>query len=238
MANRSIGRNVDLYDASKPDDALGGLILRPSITKNNFLFMLEILIIASHPYGVSLRDTGVNLTASDEPLEPGHYDIRPNSPEGTISVADELCTVSGRDEGFRSLVRARDGKCMITGRRNVEADRGLWRGFQAAHIFPLSSEQLFIDSGSGRLITNRAGERDNGINSCQNGLLICLMALTSLSTRTDDHYKITCFGRDDWLDGRILDPIFRDPNKRESVRDELLRWHFRQAVLANMKITA
>ena len=37
------------------------------------------------------------------------------------------------------------------------------------------------------------------------------------------------------VDGRQLDPICRDPADPRSVRDELLRWRFRQAVLANMR---
>jgi hypothetical protein len=51
-----------------------------------------------------------------------------------------------------------------------------------------------------------------------------------------DDYKIICFKPDPFgLDGKQLDPICRDQNDIRSVRDELLRWHFRQAVLANMK---
>lgn len=37
------------------------------------------------------------------------------------------------------------------------------------------------------------------------------------------------------MDGRILDIVCRDPNHPDRVADELLRWHFRQCVLANMK---
>lgn len=39
----------------------------------------------------------------------------------------------------------------------------------------------------------------------------------------------------DGLDGRILDPVCRDPANPHCVPDQLLRWHFRQSVLANMK---
>lgn len=37
------------------------------------------------------------------------------------------------------------------------------------------------------------------------------------------------------VDGRILDPVFRDSANPHRVSDEVLRWHFRQAVLANMR---
>ncbi|KAK9312207.1 hypothetical protein V1524DRAFT_439994 [Lipomyces starkeyi] len=52
----------------------------------------------------------------------------------------------------------------------------------------------------------------------------------------DDGYKITCFLEDTFgLDGRTLDLVARNLEDERSVRDELLRWHFLQAVLANMK---
>jgi hypothetical protein len=52
-----------------------------------------------------------------------------------------------------------------------------------------------------------------------------------------DNYKIIVFEHDDddGLDGRTLDPICRDPANPDRVSDELLRWHFRQSVLANMR---
>ena len=37
------------------------------------------------------------------------------------------------------------------------------------------------------------------------------------------------------LDGRILDAVCRDSANPHCVSDQLLRWHFRQSVLANMR---
>ena len=39
----------------------------------------------------------------------------------------------------------------------------------------------------------------------------------------------------DGTDGRVLDQVCRDPEDPHRVSDELLRWHFRQCVLANMR---
>ena len=51
-----------------------------------------------------------------------------------------------------------------------------------------------------------------------------------------DGYKIVSFAPDeDGIDGRILEPACRDPTNPSSVSDEILRWHFRQSVLANMR---
>ncbi|KAK9359996.1 hypothetical protein V1504DRAFT_440779 [Lipomyces starkeyi] len=192
---------------------------------------------------------------SHEPLKAGHYDIRSNFPGGnistitqylevadieigTISITDEPCITrvysskeSARTEKFRNQVRERDGKCVISGTVNTGAYRDFWWGFEAAHIFPLSEGQLFVDSGLHCWITNREGESDSGINSCQNGLLMqssIHQGFDSFFSFDDDPFTV---------DGRILDPICRTPNSERSVRDELLRWHFRQTVLANMRGT-
>jgi len=37
------------------------------------------------------------------------------------------------------------------------------------------------------------------------------------------------------VDGRALDPVCRDAANPHRVSDQLLRWHFRQLVLANMR---
>ncbi|KAK9260743.1 hypothetical protein V1519DRAFT_388465, partial [Lipomyces tetrasporus] len=43
------------YTALHPDNPLGRLILNPSATKNAFLLMLKILIVAYDPYTVLLQ---------------------------------------------------------------------------------------------------------------------------------------------------------------------------------------
>ncbi|KAL1860062.1 hypothetical protein Plec18170_002011 [Paecilomyces lecythidis] len=79
------------------------------------------------------------------------------------------------------------------------------------------------------------------INSCQNGLLIQATLCSFFNNyligiNPKDGYKITCFAPDNMnLDGRILDPACRNPMDPRRVSDELLEWHFRQCVLANMK---
>ncbi|KAK9315525.1 HNH endonuclease-domain-containing protein [Lipomyces starkeyi] len=246
--NRARGRDVHFTLFSEPDKQLGGLRLNPSVTEKNFLSMLDILIVASGPYRVTLRSTGVDLMRTENALQPGQYDIRPHSRRDTITITDELCitrilskTKTGRDETFRRRVRERDGKCVITGVVNTGVRVDDWTGFEAAHIFPLSSEDYWWQSGFSRWITNRKDERDTGINSCQNGLLMQSSIHQKFdgfhfSVNPDDGYKITCFDTDPFsIDGRILDPICRDHNSEDSARYELLRWHFHQTVLANMR---
>ncbi|KAK9233763.1 HNH endonuclease-domain-containing protein [Lipomyces kononenkoae] len=249
-ADRSLGRDVHFYDISRQDQALGGLMLTPSITERTFLFALGILIVLAHPYEVYLRGSDTPVRPTDEPLQAGKYDIKSDSPYGRVFITNEWCitrilspTVSGRDEAFRQRVRERDRKCVITGVANPDRLIALndWSSYHAAHIFPLSGEDWFIRNSFSPWITNRAGERDTGINSCQNGLLMLSHIHEkfdnfSISINPDDNYRIITF-RDDVFNvgGRLLDPVCRDPSDENSVRDELLRWHFRQAVLANMR---
>ncbi|KAG9228757.1 hypothetical protein BJ875DRAFT_337943, partial [Amylocarpus encephaloides] len=79
------------------------------------------------------------------------------------------------------------------------------------------------------------------INSAQNGLLMSENLYTQFdqylfSINPDDGYKIISF-MPNWegIDGRILDPICRHPNNPDRVSDDVLRWHFRQSVLANIR---
>lgn len=62
--------------------------------------------------------------------------------------------VSGREEGFREGIRARDGRCVVSGVVNRRAYRGNWAMFEPAHIFPLEKENLWVEWGFGRRITD------------------------------------------------------------------------------------
>ncbi len=47
-----------------------------------------------------------------------------------------------RVQAFCDAVRLRDGRCVITGRRAINAEYDDWAGFEATHIFPLAFEGL------------------------------------------------------------------------------------------------
>ncbi|KAJ8100511.1 hypothetical protein POJ06DRAFT_295476 [Lipomyces tetrasporus] len=217
--SRAIGRDVHFYLFSEPDNSLGGMILNPSVTEKGFLSMLNILIVHY------------------DALKPGHYDIRPYSRKDAISITDEPWiarilskTVTGRDDFFRARVRERDGKCVITGVVNAGAYRNDWVGFETARIFPLSSEEYWVQSGYSTWITKREGEQRATLQSHIHQKFDSF----SFSINPDDGYKITCFDEDSFrIDGKILDPICRESSGEAGARDNLLRWHFRQAVLAN-----
>lgn len=73
--DRSLGRNVQFYDATLPGDALGELIQNGSVTAANFLEMLGILLITEAPIRVQERGSGHIVTRANTRLETGHYDV-------------------------------------------------------------------------------------------------------------------------------------------------------------------
>jgi len=57
-----------------------------------------------------------------------------------------------------------------------------------------------------------------------------------ITVNLDDGYKVAVFDTDIYgYDGRILDPVCRNPADPHCISDYLLRWHFRQSVLANVR---
>jgi len=81
--------------------------------------------------------------------------------------------VSGREDAFRNGIRARDGKCAISGVVNGNAFRDCWASFEAAHIFPLEKESLWIQYNFGRYITDMDDNTGvSKINSLQNGFIL------------------------------------------------------------------
>jgi hypothetical protein len=162
---------------------------------------------------------------------------------------------SGREDAFRNRVRARDKKCVISGKDNDGAPWDVWAGFEAAHVFPLQYESLWTQYDYGQWITNMESGSSR-INSVQNGLLMSenlhtqfdqylfsinpdvrnLELVLAILTRQKDGYKIISFMPNrEGIDGRVLDPICRNPNNPDRVSDDVLRWHFRQSVLANIR---
>lgn len=82
-------------------------------------------------------------------------------------------SMSGRDSHFCNAVRARDQKCVITGRVNTLIPINMWTGLHAAHVFPMEHENIWQQLNYGRWITNMDGDVGvSRMNSTQNGLLM------------------------------------------------------------------
>ncbi|KAI4133790.1 MAG: hypothetical protein LQ347_002063 [Umbilicaria vellea] len=239
--DRSRGRNVQIYDAKDHTSVLGGLILTNGVTNANLYSMIEIVVLFTTDF--EIRDEGdTKIERNDDPLQPGVYYI---NAIGHFSVNDELWLVrtishatGTRVRSFCDAVRSRDGRCVISGKKALGAYRDDWTGFEAAHVFPIAYEGHWIEHGYSRWITVQP-QSGGTINSVQNGIMLNsivhqLFDCYNLSINPDDSYKIVCFAEDgEGLAGKYLDQEFLDDPQRPV--DQLLRWHFRQAVLANMR---
>ncbi|KAF8423471.1 HNH endonuclease-domain-containing protein [Terfezia claveryi] len=237
-ANRSAGRDVQLYDANDPTTVLGGLILTNGVTNVNFYSMIEVFLLFGSEY-VLRHEDGTELQRNDQALRRGSYFI---VTDGTVTVINEPWLVRTISVGsgtrvaeFREAVRQRDRRCVITGERIVSA-RGSWTGFEAAHIFPLAHEGNWKEHNFGHWISIHPST-GGSINSVQNGLLLRadvhnLFDSYDVSINPDDNYKVVCFDTDSkGIAGNYIE--FGNDERRPV--DQLLRWHFRQAVFANMR---
>ncbi|CUS08433.1 unnamed protein product, partial [Tuber aestivum] len=79
------------------------------------------------------------------------------------------------------------------------------------------------------------------IHSPRNGFLLRLDVQQMfdqylISINPDDGYKVVVFSFDIFgYDGKSLDPVCQNLADPHSVSDDLLSWHFRQSVLANVR---
>ncbi|KAF8449902.1 HNH endonuclease-domain-containing protein [Kalaharituber pfeilii] len=238
--NRSAGRDVHIYDVNDPTTVLGGLILTNGITNANLYSMVEVFLLFDGAYILQHED-GTELQRNGQALRRGSYYIVTN---GRIVVNNEpwLVRTNSASSGsrfiaFRDSVRDRDRRCVMT-REGALAEYGIWFGFEAAHVFPLAYEGHWNDQQFDRWITI-VPVSGGSINSVQNGLLLradihSLFENYAISINPDDGYKIVCFLPDTkGIAGTYLDQQLLGDNRRPV--DQLLRWHFRQAVLANMR---
>ncbi|KMU88424.1 hypothetical protein CIHG_06224 [Coccidioides immitis H538.4] len=116
---RATFRNVHFYNALT-GDCLGGFYQKGSLTEESMIGILtNILLIVEQPFTVKHRMSDRIITPSKDPVELGDYHI---SSTGPIHLNDEpwvarpiTYSSSGREDQFRSVLRARDGKCVISG---------------------------------------------------------------------------------------------------------------------------
>ncbi|PUU82984.1 hypothetical protein B9Z19DRAFT_966055 [Tuber borchii] len=240
MASRALGRKVHIYSSKDTTTVLGGLHLTTGMTNANFYFMVEIVFIFDNDYTLS-SESGATVQRNDHLLQAGKYFI---NTAGSLRVNNEpwlFRTISEGDEAppeeFIHAVRERDFRCVMTGQPALDAAYGIWRGYTATPIFPLSHEQHWVTHGYDSWITI-PGARGS-ISSVQNGMLLrddisTLFECYDLSINPDDGYKIVSFrGNHGRIAGTHLDKaVLGNP---ERPVDQVLRWHFRQAVLANVR---
>ncbi|EPE02613.1 hypothetical protein F503_06589 [Ophiostoma piceae UAMH 11346] len=239
---RHLQRDVFIWDLNNNDDRipLGGMKCMPGTTHKDFRQMLDILVITSADVVVYNSD-GDEVLRDDTPLSSGDYTVSADE----VCVADEpvytraaSITTGIRTKSFTDAVRARDGGCVVSKVMNPDIEIGEWLRFQAAHIFPLAYESQWKDGNYDRWITIDPPQGGK-INSVQNGILLrsdvhLEWDTYRVSINPDNGYKIIYFGSDiNGCAGNVLDQrLLEDPRCPPA---DLFRWHFRQAVLTNMR---
>ncbi|KZF19791.1 hypothetical protein L228DRAFT_241540 [Xylona heveae TC161] len=250
--SRSLHRDVFLADGRKPDVVLGGLESNQTISRGLFLHIIAILLAPDTPaYEIMHRESGLVLQQDDSAkLEPGWYDVMLINSDKPIELTTDEWRLRGYSPSsssvlgtFKDEALQRDDRCVImqpsAPGRSSRTDPG-WDGSHAVHVFPVAHVREFISSGLSACITNKSSESDSGINSIQNGLFLSptchfLFDAYHISIHPREH-RVVCFSYDFHdVGGKVISKTCWDPNSEDSVRPELFDWHFRQAVLANMK---
>lgn len=238
--DRASNRVLFIWIGGNLDGPIGGLQCVDGLTNVDLLQMVSILLITSSDRVVQDAH-GAVITENDDPVQPGDYIVSAN----TVEVNDEMVytrassiATGERVREFREAVQERDKRCVVSKLENLNVEYG-WAGFEAAHIFPLAYEQQWHENSYGRwisMVPAQGGE----INSVQNGLLLTsslhqLFDQYFFTINPDNGFKVVLFMPADTfrigkekLDGRLL-------NHPAGPSVQLLRWHFRQAVLANMR---
>ncbi|EAW10400.1 HNH endonuclease signature motif containing protein [Aspergillus clavatus NRRL 1] len=244
-SRRASTRNVFIEFSHAPGEIKGGLSAAPTLTTRQFLDMIYLVFHASGGFETRLYRSTAPVVPSDQPLEHGRYILTPSVPDTEMQVSHKCyhprtlsLSNTARNASFAQQVRARDGRCVITGQINRTAEHDIWVGFDAAHIFPLALDSIFASQGFQHVVTHND---PLGVNSLQNGLLLDsaihhLWDWYSLAVNPNDGYKVVSFQPHTWdLHGRILDPVCRQPGDPTHVLDALLQWHYEQAVLCNVR---
>ncbi|CAK7210933.1 hypothetical protein SBRCBS47491_000946 [Sporothrix bragantina] len=243
QSSRSINRVLHIWTADHDTNYsyIGGLQHIGTTNSTDLLLMIHILLPNASPDMTVQGPSGLTLSDDSSPLEPGDYVVSGSHFEVTQEpvLTRALSLTSGmRVRSFRAAVRERDGRCVVTKFVNTAAKMDEWTRFQAAHIFPLAYEQQWVDGNYGSYIT-LVPATGGSINSVQNGLLLRTdlhdgfdQYLFTINPRAN--HKVVVF-REPYvdLDGLALDRQLLDDPRRPP--DELLWWHFTQAVLANMR---
>ncbi|KAL3450213.1 hypothetical protein BJX65DRAFT_305667 [Aspergillus insuetus] len=240
MSSRRRDRNTFIYCSQM--HLLGGLWLNDpsSITNSRFYTMCEVFIQFPRPnQRWQLYSLGEDNSAQDaiprnsEEIHPGRYVILSPSREIIpVQVINDQAINQTRptrpgasranQPNFRHALENRDHHvCPITGFVGGDGRPGN-AGLSAAHIVPSGRHDVWLrDNMNGLHLANYVhGRFDN----------------FAISVDVDNGYRIVVFDQDTGgIGGRVLSPSTRSGNPNHRVSDDLLRWHFRQAVLRWMR---
>ena len=176
-ASRSNFHTVHIYRAGDSQTVLPGLCATLDMTNTIFYYMVSITFVNDHSFSLHYED-GQLVPRNNQLVHRGKYYY---SSIGDQTINDEPWLVRTRSIGpggprtpsFKHAIRQRDGRYVLTGEIATTGYAGLWCGFQAAHLFPISHATEWAQEGYGSWISPEYIPQSGGtINSVQNGMLI------------------------------------------------------------------
>ncbi|KDQ14618.1 hypothetical protein BOTBODRAFT_174491 [Botryobasidium botryosum FD-172 SS1] len=262
MSTTSMQRNVTVL-SGESGELLAGFWQRNTITIEMFYTMLQFIItVDPEDSAVNVEDVrwalynecGQRLEPSDASVLPvGTYYInRWDGGPCAVRVTSEHFRRRTRsvdstgmspsihgEESFKDRVRARDGRCLVTGHAVEDFD---YAGFVAAHIFPIAHEASWKALGFAEQVQDdHPSAGASKINSVQNGILLCVDAAALWDayafTIHPDTHKVLYFSRSAIRGVPEGTTVLFDHCDSPGARplDTLLREHWRQCILARVK---
>ncbi|KAI9780784.1 MAG: hypothetical protein M1839_006572 [Geoglossum umbratile] len=260
MSRATIRRNIHFLDGE--NNEILGFWQNGSVSWNQIAEWMHITItLPSVQYAVfrclesgspenpaTNHGPSINLSGNNNAVHPGYFVVLsangepldiPITEETAVprSLSYSLSSPDPRVAAFRDRVRERDNCCVVTGTRVLFQE---YSGFQAAHIFPVAHLDLWRSGQwSQRIEDDFHDVGESKIHSVQNGILLASHVHAyfdkyMIAINPDDGYKVTCFTPDTWgFDGRFM--VQSNYPQRYRPLRSLLKYHFRMAVLCNMK---
>ncbi|KZF19131.1 hypothetical protein L228DRAFT_251222 [Xylona heveae TC161] len=258
--NNQVARNVHFLDGR--DDEILGFMQTGSVTWGEMDEWLHIVIsMPETAYSVwtcvddHVAETGyrhgtqITLAGNPTVIAPGFYSIL--SPEGDClqvnineervpprTVSFSLSNPDPRQMAFQRRVRNRDMRCVVSREEVFDYD---FVTFHAAHIFPLAHLDLWRTGNWAAVLSDDEMPGSSGIHSVQNGILLdqtihTLFDKYLVAMDPDNNYKITYFKRKTRMPGNG-EPMYLNPDYPAKYQPSraLLKYHFRMAVLCNLK---
>ncbi|KDQ18506.1 hypothetical protein BOTBODRAFT_185081 [Botryobasidium botryosum FD-172 SS1] len=242
-------RNIRIYDSRGIEVAGAYQSLSGIWTGNRLYRALDICFVPpSVCWWLVRQGSGDEFMRDNTAVEHGANDVM--GPDGPLEVENTPIPLiertltpkakGPRESSFTTPLRSQDGKCVITG-KSPYGKR--WTAIDASHIVPLAQAQLFNEQFA-PLLTDDTFPEGQPLNSVQNGLLLgcefhAHWAKHDFSIDPDDGYRIVCFSS--MVETMVPHPEHAlglrraDIPDNQRVLDEVLRRHYTQAVLGNIR---
>ncbi|PLB42619.1 uncharacterized protein BDW47DRAFT_121722 [Aspergillus candidus] len=216
----------------------GGLYASDHLTNAELSKMIRIVFRAEGAFSIHSESTDIELPNDQQPAQQDIYVLTPLRAGASVHTTGQLILDRKLDsrpsnQDFIQRVKDRDhGHCTILGMLQPN-QRGKWPTTKMAYIFP---------SGQGDVFSLLPFPTPpEGVHCAQNIITLEEPVYDAWEARQiavdpDNEYRIISFHPTTTrCHGFALHPVCRDPGNPWRVDDDLLRWHFHQTVIYNLR---